>query len=125
MADELEFAAPELAAEFRLVNNETGAGVPRVEALRHLYDRTGLESIKSLVNMLVQAERFGTSIARSLRVHANITREKRMARAEEEAAKVSPKLTVVMILFLMPSLFIVIMGPAAVNIKRNFIDGGQ
>ncbi|TNE91349.1 MAG: type II secretion system F family protein [Deltaproteobacteria bacterium] len=121
VADELEFAAPELAAEFRLVNNETGAGVPRVEALRHLYDRTGLDTIKSLVNMLVQAERFGTSVARSLRVHANITREKRMARAEEEAAKVSPKLTVVMILFLMPCLFIVIMGPAAVNIRRNFL----
>ncbi|MCO4744040.1 MAG: type II secretion system F family protein [Proteobacteria bacterium] len=125
VADELGVVAPELAAEFRLVNNETGAGVPRIEALRHLYDRTGLDGIKSLVNMLVQAERFGTSIARSLRVHANITREKRMARAEEEAAKVSPKLTVVMILFLMPCLFIVIMGPAAINIKRNFLEADQ
>lgn len=125
VAAELDTVAPELAAEFRLVNNETGAGVARVDALRHLYDRTGLDGIKSLVNMLVQAERFGTSIARSLRIHANITREKRMAKAEEEAAKVSPKLTVVMIIFLMPCLFIVIMGPAAINIKRNFLDMGE
>lgn len=121
VSEELGSVAPELAGEFLMVTNETGAGVPRIEALRHLYDRTGLPGIKSLVNMLVQADRFGTSIARSLRVHANITREKRMARAEEEAAKVSPKLTVVMILFLMPCLFIVIMGPAAISINRNFL----
>ena len=69
--------------------------------------------------MLTQAERFGTSIARSLRIHSDITRQKRMSRAEEEAAKVSPKLTIVMILCLMPCLFVVLLGPAIVNISQS------
>lgn len=115
---EMESAAPVLAKEFQLVNNEISAGVPRVEALRHLEKRTGLDEIRSLVNMLAQAERFGTSIAKSLRVHANVTRQKRMAKAEEEAAKVSPKLTVVMILTLLPVLGMVLMGPAMIRVYR-------
>lgn len=115
---EMEGAAPVLAKEFQLVNNEISAGVPRVEALRHLEKRTGLDEIRSLVNMLAQAERFGTSIAKSLRVHANVTRQKRMAKAEEEAAKVSPKLTVVMILTLLPVLGMVLMGPALIRVYR-------
>ncbi len=119
VASELENAAPELALEFQLVNHEISAGVPRIEALKHLEVRTGVPEIRSLVNMLTQAERFGTSIARSLRIHSDITRQKRMSRAEEEAAKVSPKLTVVMILFLMPCLFVVLLGPALVNISNS------
>jgi tight adherence protein C len=124
VAEEMEVAAPELAREFQIVNHEIAAGVPRLEALKHLADRTGVEEINALVNMLAQAERFGTSIARSLRVHSSTTRQKRMSRAEEEAAKVSPKLTVVMILFLMPCLMIVLLGPAAVNIKNSVIMKG-
>lgn len=115
---ELEQAAPGLAREFQLVNNEISAGVPRIDALRRLEKRTGLDEIRSLVNMLAQAERFGTSIASSLRVHANVTRQKRMAKAEEAAAKVSPKLTVVMILFLLPVLKMVLLGPAAIKLAR-------
>jgi tight adherence protein C len=112
---ELETAAPELSREFQLVTYEISAGVPRVEALRHLERRTGLDEIRSLVNMLAQAERFGTSIAKGLRVHSRMTRQKRMSRAEEEAAKVSPKLTVIMILFLLPVLGMVLMGPAVIK----------
>lgn len=123
IADEIEPAAPELAKEFQMVNTEISAGIPRLDALRHLSDRTGLEEVAALVNMLTQADRFGTSIAKSLRVHSSLTRQKRMSRAEEEAAKVSPKLTVVMILFLMPCLMIVLLGPAAVNIKNNLLGG--
>lgn len=119
VAGEIESAAPELALEFQLVNHEISAGVPRIEALKHLQQRTGVEEIRSLVNMLTQAERFGTSIARSLRIHSDITRQKRMSKAEEEAAKVSPKLTIVMILCLMPCLFIVLLGPAVVNIMNS------
>ena len=122
IAEEIETAAPELAHEFQVVNHEISAGLTRLDALHHLADRTGLEEVQALVNMLTQAERFGTSIARSLRVHSSIVRQKRMARAEEEAAKVSPKLTVVMILFLMPCLMIVLLGPAAISIKHNLID---
>ncbi|MCB9671163.1 MAG: type II secretion system F family protein [Alphaproteobacteria bacterium] len=118
VAVELEQASPLLAKEYQLVNSEISAGVPRVEALRHLEKRTGLDEIRSLVNMLAQAERFGTSVAASLRVHANVTRQKRMARAEERAAKVSPKLTVIMILFLLPVLKLTLMGPALIRVFR-------
>lgn len=116
VALELETAAPELSREFQYVTYEISAGVPRVEALRHLERRTGLDEIRSLVNMLAQAERFGTSIAKGLRVHSRMTRQKRMSRAEEEAAKVSPKLTVIMILFLLPVLALVLMGPAMIKV---------
>jgi tight adherence protein C len=122
VATEIEPAAPELSAEFQYVNHEISAGVTRIEALKHLATRTGLDEVRSLVNMLAQSERFGTSIARSLRVHSEITRAKRMARAEEEAAKVSPKLTVAMILFLLPCLLVVILGPAMVRVKQIFMD---
>jgi len=117
VADEIRSAAPELALEFQLVNHEVSAGIPRLEAFRHLADRTGLEEVKSLVNMMVQAERFGTSIATALRIHGDLVRQKRMAKAEEEAAKVSPKLTIIMILFLMPALVIVLLGPAIIRVR--------
>lgn len=117
VADELEMASPALAREFQIVNAEINAGATRIDALKHLSSRTGLDEIQALVNMLTQAERFGTSVARSLRVHSSLTRAKRMAKAEEEAAKVSPKLTIVMILFLLPCLFVVLLGPAVVNIR--------
>ncbi|MEZ4241039.1 MAG: type II secretion system F family protein [Myxococcota bacterium] len=116
VAVEMETAAPELSREFQVVTYEISAGVPRVEALRHLERRTGLDEIRSLVNMLAQAERFGTSIAKGLRVHSRMTRQKRMSKAEEEAAKVSPKLTVVMIIFLLPVLGMVLMGPALIRV---------
>lgn len=118
VAQEMESAAPLLAKEFQLVNNEISAGVARIDALRHMEKRTGIDEIRSLVNMLAQAERFGTSIAASLRVHAEVTRQKRMSRAEAEAAKVSPKLTVVMILFLLPTLFMMLTGPAVIRVAR-------
>lgn len=119
VAAEMEAAAPDLAREFQMVNHEISAGISRVDSLKHLETRTGLDEVRSLVNMLTQAERFGTSIAKSLRVHARVTRQKRMSRAEEEAAKVSPKLTVVMILFLLPVLMMVLMGPAIINVIRT------
>lgn len=115
---EMENAAPTLAKEFQLVNAEIGTGISRVDALRRMEKRTGVDEIRSLVNMLAQAERFGTSVAKSLRVHATVTRQKRMSKAEEEAAKVSPKLTVVMILTLLPVLAMVLMGPALIKVYR-------
>jgi tight adherence protein C len=120
VSTELETAAPELALEFQLVNNEISAGVARPDALKRLSTRTGLDEIKALVNMLTQAERFGTSIARAMRIHSDLTRQKRMAKAEEMAAKVSPKLTVVMIIFLLPCLFLVLLGPAIIRVKNTF-----
>lgn len=121
VAKEIENAAPELARELQLVNYEVEAGVPRIEALRHLDMRTGLDEVNALVNVLAQAERFGTSVARALRVHANLVRTKRMLAAEERAAQISPKLTVAMILFILPSLFCILLGPAGINIARKLL----
>lgn len=118
VADEIEGSSPELAKELQLVTHEVNAGMPRVEALRRLGDRTGVDEIISLCNVLIQAERFGTSVAKSLRIHSEVVRVKRMQRAEEKAAQVSPKLTVVMICFILPCLIIVLIGPAIVNVKN-------
>ncbi|MCK6521100.1 type II secretion system F family protein [Myxococcota bacterium] len=121
VSDEMGDSAPELSAELKLVNNEIAAGVPRTEALGRLGYRTGLEEITSLVNVLVQAERFGTPIARSMRLHSELVRTKRMQRAEENAAKISPKLTVAMILFMLPCLIIILIGPAIVRVVRQLL----
>ncbi len=121
VAIEMEAAAPVLSGELQAVNNEVAAGVPRIEALRRLDYRTGLDEVNSLVNVLMQADRFGTSVAKALRVHAELVRKKRMLSAEERAARISPKLTVAMILFILPSLIIVLAGPAFINIVRNLI----
>ncbi len=118
VAEEIESSTPDLAKELQLVTHEVNAGLPRVEALRRLGDRTGVDEIVSLANVLIQAERFGTSVARSLRVHSEVVRVKRMQRAEEKAAQVSPKLTVVMICFVLPCLIIILIGPAVVNVKN-------
>lgn len=118
VAEEMESAAPELARELQLVNHEVAAGMPRVDALRRLDERTGLEEVSSLVSVLTQAERFGTSVARALRVHSEMVRTRRMLVAEEKAAKVSPKLTVAMILFIMPCLILILIGPAVINVIR-------
>ena len=121
VAEEMESAAPELARELQAVNHEVAAGIPRVEALRHLDHRTGLDEVNSLVNVLMQAERFGTSVARALRVHSDLVRKKRMLAAEEHAAQISPKLTVAMILFILPSLFVVLAGPAVINVIQTLM----
>ena len=119
VADEMETAAPLLSAELQMVNHEIAAGVPRADALRGLDRRTGLSEMASLVSVLVQSDRFGTSIAKALRIHAELVRTKRMLVAETAAAQISPKLTVVMILFILPTLMVVLVGPAIINIGNN------
>ena len=121
VAKEIAPAAPALSIELQQVNHEVAAGIPRVQALRRLDRRTGLSEVNSLVNVLTQADRFGTSIAHALRIHSDMVRTKRMLAAEEQAAQISPKLTVAMILFILPSLFVVLIGPASINVYRNLI----
>lgn len=125
VAEEMEIAAPELSLELQLVNHEVTAGVPRVDALRRLDERVGIDDVSSLVNVLIQAERFGSSVSRALRVHSGHIRIKRMQRAETKAAQVSPKLTVVMIIFILPTLLIVLLGPAVVKVKNILIPTAQ
>jgi tight adherence protein C len=121
VSKEMESAAPRLARELQSVNYEVEAGIPRTTALRNLDERTGLQEVNSLVNVLLQAERFGTSVAEALRVHSSLVRKKRMLAAEESAAKISPKLTLAMIIFILPLLFTVLAGPAAINVVNNLL----
>ncbi|HEX4949695.1 MAG TPA: type II secretion system F family protein [Blastocatellia bacterium] len=115
---ELELVEPVLAGEMAITNREIRAGKPRDEALRNLGDRTGVDDIKSLVAMLIQSDRFGTSIASSLRVFADSMRTKRRQRAEEMVSKASIKLLFPLLLFIFPALLIVLLGPALITLYR-------
>jgi tight adherence protein C len=115
VGEELEFAYPELADELRLVNLELRAGKPRIECLRNLGERTGVEDVSSLVTMLIQTDKFGTSIAQSLRVHSETLRTKRRQRAEEAAAKTGVKMVFPLVFCVFPAIWVVAIGPAAIK----------
>jgi tight adherence protein C len=121
VAKELQFAHPELTEEFTMVNLELKAGKPRAEALRNLAQRTGVEELKRLVAILIQADRFGTSIAQSLRAHSEHQRIQTRQKAEEKAAKVGIKLVFPIFFCVLPSLFIVTVGPVIVRIMRDLL----
>ena len=120
VADELEVSHPELAAEFALVTVEIRAGIDRVESLKNLAKRTGLEDIDGMVSLLAQSMRFGTSVAETLRVYSEDFRDKRMQAAEEEAAKVGTKMIFPMVLFLFPAFFVIAIGPAILKVLEAF-----
>jgi tight adherence protein C len=103
------------------VNLEMRVGKVRIEALRELANRTGVEDIKALVAMLIQTDRFGTSLAQSLRVHSDTLRTKRRQRAEEAAAKAPVKMVPPLVFFIFPALFVVILGPAVISMARQMI----
>lgn len=118
---ELEEAHPEISEEFSFVNLELKAGKRRVEALRNLADRTAVDDLKKLVAVLIQADRFGTSIAASLRGHADYMRVQARQIAEEKAAKLGVKLVFPIFFCILPTLFVVTVGPMAVTIVREVI----
>jgi tight adherence protein C len=120
VGDELKVVHPDISEEFELTNLEIRVGRERDEALRNLADRTGVEDLRSLVAMLIQADRFGTSIARAVRVYADSLRTKRRQRAEQAAQKAAVKLLFPLSCFLFPTLFIVILGPAGLNLMDTF-----
>jgi len=115
VGQELAFAYPELSDELRLINLELRAGKPRPEALRNLADRTGVDDLSSLVTMLIQTDKFGTSVAQSLRVYSETLRTKRRQRAEEAAAKTGVKMVFPLVLCIFPSIWVVTIGPAAIR----------
>jgi len=125
VAAELALPYPELARELELVSAETRAGKPRLEAFRNFAERTRVDDVRSLVAMLVQTDRFGTSIGQALRTHAETSRTKRRQRAEEKAAKLGVKLLFPLVFCLFPAFYVVVLGPSMVRIFRNFIWGGQ
>ena len=115
VSDELAHAHPDLAEELRLINLELRAGKGRAEALRNLAERTGVDDIASLVAMLVQTDKFGTSVAQSLRVHSETLRTKRRQRAEEAAAKTGVKMVFPLVFCIFPAIWVVTIGPAAIK----------
>jgi tight adherence protein C len=115
VASELALAYPDLSDELKLINLELRAGKPRAEALRNLADRTGVDDLSSLVTMLIQTDKFGTSVAQSLRVYSETLRTKRRQRAEEAAAKTGVKMVFPLVLCIFPSIWIVTVGPAAIK----------
>ncbi|MDX1673637.1 MAG: type II secretion system F family protein [Longimicrobiales bacterium] len=122
VAEEIRNISEALSAEFAMVNLEIRAGTARDDALRNLAERTGVEDIESLVSTLIQTDRFGTSVGRALRVQADTLRQKRRQRAEEEAAKTTIKLVFPLVLFVFPALFVVILGPAVIQVVQALAD---
>jgi tight adherence protein C len=117
---ELKLAQPELCDELGIVVLEQRAGRPRGEAWKNLADRTDVDAVRNLVTMLVQAEQFGTSIAKTLRVHGDTLRTQRVQAVEEAAAKTTIKLLFPLVFFIFPTLFVVALGPAVIQIMENF-----
>jgi len=120
VADEIQHVSPILANAMGLTNFEIHLGVSRVEAMRHMAARTGVDRLSSLAAILVQTERFGTSIATTLKVFATSMREERFFEVEEHAEKIAAKLIIPMILFIFPAIFIVTVGPAVITIAETF-----
>jgi tight adherence protein C len=118
VADEIQHVSPTLASAMGLTNFEIHLGVSRVEAMRHMAARTGVDKLSSLAAILVQTERFGTSIATTLRIFAASMREERFFEVEERAEKIAAKLIIPMVLFIFPAIFIITVGPAAIAITR-------
>ena len=127
VGQDLYHAHPDLSDEFHLVNLEMRAGKPRAEALRNLVDRTGVDDIRSLVGTLIQTDRFGTSVAQALRVHSDSLRTERRQRAEEQAAKTTIKMVPPLVIFVLPSIIFVTIGPAIIELIRQLgpVSGGK
>lgn len=118
VSDELALPYPALAEELKMIITETRAGKPRIEAFRNFADRTGVDDVRALVAMLVQTDRFGTSVSQALRTHAETSRTKRRQRAEERAAKIGVKLVFPLVFLLFPAFFVVTIGPAVIRFMR-------
>ncbi|MGE0129702.1 MAG: type II secretion system F family protein [Blastocatellales bacterium] len=122
VSDELKEVHPEIAEEFELVNLEIRVGRGRDEALRNLAERSGVDDLRGLCAMLIQADRFGSSIARAIRAYSDALRTKRRQRAEQAAQKAAIKLLMPLALFLFPTLFIAMLGPAVIQLSDNFFN---
>ena len=118
-SDELEITHRPLAHEMRMITTEIRAGKPRLEAFTNFAQRTKVPDVRSLVTMLTQTDRFGTSVSQALRIHAETSRTKRRQRAEERAAKIGVKLVFPLVLCIFPAVYVVCIGSAVVAIYRG------
>jgi tight adherence protein C len=123
VAEETKLTNPILSDELKLLNLELRAGKSRQDALRNLALRTNIDAMNSLVTLLIQTDKFGTSVAKALQVFSDSFRAQRYQKAEEVAAKMPVKLIFPLIMFVFPSLFVIIIGPAAISIYHNLIMG--
>ena len=121
ISQEIEVSHPELADELRVRNMEINLGHTRTEAFRNLANRTGVQDLRSLVAILIQTDRFGTSVGQSLRVFADSMRVKRRQRAEERAAKIAIKMLGPLVLFVFPAVLVVVVGPAVIGVIRDLL----
>jgi tight adherence protein C len=119
-ADELHLAWPAITDELGVVVLEQRAGRPRTEAWRNFAERTGVDSVRNLVSVLIQSEQFGTSAAKTLRIHSDTLRTQRRQKVEEQAAKTTVKLVFPLVFFIFPSLFLVALGPAVIVMSESF-----
>lgn len=124
VASEIERVSPVMGSELRMLNLEIRAGTAREDAFRNLGTRTGVEDLRALATMMIQADRFGTSVAQALRVQGEALRTKRRQRAEEAAAKTTIKLVFPLVLFIFPALFVIILGPAVLSVLAGMAGGG-
>jgi tight adherence protein C len=119
-SEELAIVYPALAQELKMLMTETRAGKSRLDAFRNLAERTKVEDIRALVAMLIQTDRFGTSVSAALKTHAEVSRTKRRQRAEERAAKVGVKMVFPLVFCLFPAFYVVVLGPAIIQFVRVF-----
>lgn len=120
VAQELRYSRPAMADELAVVTREQWAGKPRTETWKDLAERTDVEAVRAVVATLVQADQFGTSVAKALRVHAETIRMRRRLQIEEAAAKTTVKLVFPLVFFVFPSLFVVALGPSVIRILEDF-----
>jgi tight adherence protein C len=119
VAADLREVHPELAAELEIVQREVQLGQTAGEALRRLGERSDMEEIRSLASVIIQSERFGAGLNKSLRIHAEMLRQRRLQRAEEMAQKAGTKVLFPTLLFIFPSIFVVVLGPAMIQISKT------
>lgn len=121
VSEEIRDVSQEFYHELQITAGEMRTGITRDSALKNLAKRTGVESLQSLVTLMIQSEKLGTSLAQSLRAHADFTRVQRTLRAEEMAQKLPVKIVVPLVFFILPAMFIVIIGPGAIHMGRTLI----
>jgi tight adherence protein C len=121
VCEQLQSSNPQLSYELSLVNLEMNAGKRRAEALRHLADRTGVDEIAKFASVLIQSDRFGTSLAESLRTHSDYLRIRRRQEAEERANKVGVKLVFPIFFCILPSMMVVVAGPGLLQVMQQMI----